>query len=157
MTPKSRLRQRRGFTLIELLVVIAIIAILAAILFPVFAKARERARSTACSNNMKQCGTAALTYTQDYDEVYPFNYHYTNGAVPLYWWEDDIQPYVKNWNAFQCPSRSPHVPYTYGRGPLQTNPLISEYKMPTVQNWPAGIPASGGAAVGVSCNGCAAC
>ena len=63
-------RTRRGFTLIELLVVIAIIAILAAILFPVFAQAREKARQTACLSNMKQMGTATAMYTQDYDESY---------------------------------------------------------------------------------------
>ncbi|MES2462938.1 MAG: prepilin-type N-terminal cleavage/methylation domain-containing protein, partial [Armatimonadota bacterium] len=61
-------RVRSGFTLIELLVVIAIIAILAAILFPVFAQAREKARTTACLNNMKQMGTGAMMYAQDYDE-----------------------------------------------------------------------------------------
>jgi prepilin-type N-terminal cleavage/methylation domain-containing protein/prepilin-type processing-associated H-X9-DG protein len=149
--------RRRGFTLIELLVVIAIIAILAAILFPVFARAREAARATSCKSNLKQLGTAVMMYVQDYDEVFPFNYHYTTsgGGVPLYWWEDDVQPYVKNWNAFQCPSRSPHVDYTYGRGPLQTNPLRSDYKMPTVANWPAGSTANGGSAIGISCNGCA--
>src|SRR5207249_1896997 len=63
--------KRRGFTLIELLVVIAIIAILAAILFPVFAQARNQARRTTCLSNMKQWGTAAMMYVQDYDEVYP--------------------------------------------------------------------------------------
>jgi len=63
---------RRGFTLIELLVVIAIIAILAAILFPVFAQAREQARSISCLSNQKQIGTACMMYLQDYDEVYPY-------------------------------------------------------------------------------------
>src|SRR5690348_14921600 len=73
---KERLPMRRtgpsGFTLIELLVVIAIIAILAAILFPVFAQARERARMSACVSNMKQMGTALMLYVQDYDETYPY-------------------------------------------------------------------------------------
>ncbi|MCC7492717.1 MAG: prepilin-type N-terminal cleavage/methylation domain-containing protein [Fimbriimonadaceae bacterium] len=93
-------RQRRGFTLIELLVVIAIIAILAAILFPVFAKAREKARQTSCLNNQKQIGTAMLQYMQDYD-----------GYVVYNWWEwhCDLDPYVKNGQIFACPS-SGHAP-----------------------------------------------
>ncbi|HAZ64135.1 MAG TPA: hypothetical protein DCZ72_11075, partial [Armatimonadetes bacterium] len=62
---------RRGFTLIELLVVIAIIAILAAILFPVFAKAREKARAASCQSNLKQLGLSVMQYTQDWDEMYP--------------------------------------------------------------------------------------
>src|ERR687888_166883 len=66
-----RMGQRRGFTLIELLVVIAIIAILAAILFPVFARARESARRSTCLSNLKQIGTATLMYLQDYDDTYP--------------------------------------------------------------------------------------
>ncbi len=66
---------RRGFTLIELLVVIAIIAILAAILFPVFAKAREKARQSSCLSNLKQIGLATLQYVQDYDETLPFYWH----------------------------------------------------------------------------------
>lgn len=84
---------RKGFTLIELLVVIAIIAILAAILFPVFAKAREAARATTCRSNMKQLGTAASMYEQDYDETcLPA---FTQQAVG-YLWYDLIDPYLKN-------------------------------------------------------------
>lgn len=75
----SRASKQRGFTLIELLVVIAIIAILAAILFPVFAKAREAARKTSCSSNLKQIATGMLMYVQDYDEVYPAAYAIANG------------------------------------------------------------------------------
>lgn len=90
---------RRGFTLIELLVVIAIIAILAAILFPVFAKAREKARQTVCLSNLKQLSLAFLMYAQDYDEILPV------GDKPTQvWWYDIIQPYVKNHQIFQCPS-----------------------------------------------------
>jgi len=84
----------RGFTLIELLVVIAIIAILAAILFPVFAKAREKARQTSCTSNMKQLCLAMTMYTTDHDES-------LTGRV---FWMHLIQPYVKNWQLFSCPS-----------------------------------------------------
>lgn len=84
---------RRGFTLIELLVVIAIIAILAAILFPVFARAREAARATTCRSNLKQLGTAASMYEQDYDETcMPAFTRQAFGAL----WYDLAEPYVKN-------------------------------------------------------------
>lgn len=76
----SRVSNRRGFTLIELLVVIAIIAILAAILFPVFAKAREAARKASCSSNLKQIATGMLMYVQDFDETYPAAYSIQAGA-----------------------------------------------------------------------------
>src|SRR5579875_2422284 len=84
--------QRRGFTLIELLVVIAIIAILAAILFPVFAQAREKARQTSCLSNEKQIGLGLMQYVQDYDEVYP--YMTFNGGN--YDWTYAVGPYIKN-------------------------------------------------------------
>jgi len=89
----------RGFTLIELLVVIAIIAILAAILFPVFAKAREKARQTSCLSNCKQIGTAAMMYVQDYDETFP------KAQPQVGWrWYEVLYAYVKNGQMFQCPS-----------------------------------------------------
>ena len=87
MTPLDR----RGFTLIELLVVIAIIAILAAILFPVFAQAREKARQATCTSNMKQIGMATLMYATDYDEQLPWGYNYTVKTT----WYDLVEPYVK--------------------------------------------------------------
>jgi prepilin-type N-terminal cleavage/methylation domain-containing protein/prepilin-type processing-associated H-X9-DG protein len=90
--------KRNGFTLIELLVVIAIIAILAAILFPVFASAREKARQTTCSSNLRQIGLAIKQYVQDNDETYP--YDRLNG----YPWEAAVYPYVKSAKAFACPS-----------------------------------------------------
>jgi len=98
--------RRHGFTLIELLVVIAIIAILAAILFPVFARAREKARQTSCLSNIKQLGLGILMYTSDYDESYPAvtwaqSYPAYNGVLG---WPLTVQPYLKNWQVGICPS-----------------------------------------------------
>src|SRR5512147_426654 len=84
--------RKSGFTLIELLVVIAIIAILAAILFPVFAQARSAARRTQCLSNMKQVGTALLMYTQDYDESLPWS---TSSAFSGWTWYQSVDPYIK--------------------------------------------------------------
>lgn len=112
---------RRGsnaFTLIELLVVIAIIAILAAILFPVFAQAREKARQTSCLSNMKQMNTGVLMYIQDYDESYPNSAMFcsrvqsplnaANSPWPI--WLYCIYPYVKNWDIYSCPSDPDSIP-----------------------------------------------
>lgn len=104
--------QRRGFTLIELLVVIAIIAILAAILFPVFAKAREKARQTSCLNNVRQLATATLAYIQDYDETWmpnaPDRYDKSSWSTWLAYNapQAKLMPYIKNFQIFACPSRS---------------------------------------------------
>jgi prepilin-type N-terminal cleavage/methylation domain-containing protein/prepilin-type processing-associated H-X9-DG protein len=97
---------KKAFTLIELLVVIAIIAILAAILFPVFARARENARRSSCMSNMKQMGLGVLQYTQDYDEKYPSQSIGGNGAADKDRWMDSIYPYVKSEQLFTCPSAS---------------------------------------------------
>jgi prepilin-type N-terminal cleavage/methylation domain-containing protein/prepilin-type processing-associated H-X9-DG protein len=101
--------RRPAFTLIELLVVIAIIAILAAILFPVFARAREKARQTTCLSNLKNMGLAVQMYTQDYDEVVPLGYD--EYAFKVFgdqrgFWLGKLEPYVKNWEVFNCPSSS---------------------------------------------------
>ena len=96
---------KKGFTLIELLVVIAIIAILAAILFPVFARARENARRASCLSNTKQIGLGILQYTQDYDEKLPSSYD-LSGDETKCWWGAMIQPYVKSTQLFYCPSDS---------------------------------------------------
>jgi prepilin-type N-terminal cleavage/methylation domain-containing protein/prepilin-type processing-associated H-X9-DG protein len=97
-----------GFTLIELLVVIAIIAILAAILFPVFGRARENARRSSCQSNLKQIGLGVMQYTQDYDEHYPMRYY---GGAPVAVqnansWRRQIFPYVKSAQLFSCPSNT---------------------------------------------------
>ncbi len=114
-------RFRKAFTLIELLVVIAIISILASILFPVFARARENARRASCQSNLKQIGLGFLMYAQDYDERLPTT---ANGISGTFLWPDGttsgrsywnlkIYPYVKNIQVFNCPSNN----YRWGGGP----------------------------------------
>jgi prepilin-type N-terminal cleavage/methylation domain-containing protein/prepilin-type processing-associated H-X9-DG protein len=114
------MERKRGFTLIELLVVIAIIAILAAILFPVFAQAREKARSISCVSNVRQMGVAAVMYAQDYDETYPGMWQWSPCAIyfhspyiyPPGWTQPMAEqlcetcPYVKNAAVYRCPSRT---------------------------------------------------
>jgi len=121
------MHRKQGFTLIELLVVIAIIAILAAILFPVFAKAREKARQTSCISNLRQLCIAVLSYAQDHDELFPlkvdpllgggdwwYQYFYCDGDATTWGvWSSDatgcfnaIHPYIKNLQIFSCPSGS---------------------------------------------------
>lgn len=112
--------RRRGFTLIELLVVIAIISILAAILFPVFARARENARRTSCLSNLKQIGLGIMMYVQDYDETYPPYRRSAPGETPPFppyqgsnWeWQHTIHAYTKNLQIYQCPDGNPG--YIYG-------------------------------------------
>ncbi len=129
-------RPTQGFTLIELLVVIAIIAILAAILFPVFAQARAKARQTACLSNMKQLGTGLMMYVQDYDETLPGNDPSSGFAAginqDLGWngpiragvpatyrnWARDVQPYIKNFGIYKCPSSLPRTSFGGGNPPF---------------------------------------
>ena len=112
---------RKAFTLIELLVVIAIIAILAAILFPVFARARENARRASCMSNLKQIGLGMMQYTQDYDEKMPAGFSSSTGAVypdgvtrSTESWRVAIFPYVKSIQVFNCPSADSYLEWTGG-------------------------------------------
>jgi prepilin-type N-terminal cleavage/methylation domain-containing protein/prepilin-type processing-associated H-X9-DG protein len=128
---------RRGFTLIELLVVIAIIAILAAILFPVFARAREKARQITCASNHKQMGLAFFMYNADYDETYVTNPE----------WKTKLQPYIKNTQINYCPSRkmkpwapNEEMPFYYGQGfNIGVPPGWGR------RSWPGFVGAAGGA------------
>lgn len=135
------MKQRRGFTLIELLVVIAIIAILAAILFPVFAQARAKARQTSCLSNIKQCALGASMYCQDYDEhIIPLWVNTAPDASdtpgPKLWncgdpnacheykrfWSYLIQPYIKNWGVTVCPDEDQDGP-DWVQNPARTREL----------------------------------
>lgn len=105
MNNRLKTRAQSAFTLIELLVVIAIIAIRAAILFPVFAQAREKARQTACLSNMKQIGLAIMQYTQDYDETYPMKlYDDSKGweTARANNWRSLTLPYLKSYDVYTC-------------------------------------------------------
>lgn len=129
-------KTQRAFTLIELLVVIAIIAILAAILFPVFARARENARRASCQSNLKQVALGIFQYTQDYDEKYPLMIGGSGSFAPntagYSPWGETVQPYLKSTQLYQCPS--------------ETNPPVAsgndygymDYGMNTFQNTSGG-------------------
>ena len=113
-TSVGKAREFAGFTLIELLVVVAVISLLAAILFPVFARARENARRASCMSNLKQMGLGVMMYVQDYDEKYPPAYIPAPGPSPdgqtapwsssLWLWQQIIYPYTKSSQIYRCPS-----------------------------------------------------
>jgi prepilin-type N-terminal cleavage/methylation domain-containing protein/prepilin-type processing-associated H-X9-DG protein len=139
---------RKGFTLIELLVVIAIIAILAAILFPVFAQAKEAAKKTSCSMNMRQMGMAIMMYTGDWEDVYSPGYYYNDPTqtsnldnTGINSWSGLVMPYVKSYKAFVCPDDLIHgqPPTNFmtdnlgeglPKGASAGNPLIQDNQAP---------------------------
>jgi prepilin-type N-terminal cleavage/methylation domain-containing protein/prepilin-type processing-associated H-X9-DG protein len=137
----SRLPEKRtGFTLIELLVVIAIIAILAAILFPVFARARENARRSSCQSNLKQLGLGVMQYVQDYDEKYPYALMGDNGTPSpagtgfgtTYWiWYQTLQPYTRSFQVAVCPSGNGAYSQTPYDGHYGANRLMMPDGRPT--------------------------
>jgi len=137
---------KSGFTLIELLVVIAIISILAAILFPVFARARDNARRASCMSNMKQLGLGFMQYVQDYDEKYPAQTYLGAGGVTNFMSQSvvdggntnafySIYPYTKSWQIMVCPSATPDT--TAGIAP--NPPSATSYFLNAVIFRPAGL------------------
>ena len=156
---------RKGFTLIELLVVIAIIAILAAILFPVFAKAREKARQSSCLSNVKQIILGVIQYSQDYDGLCPQR---DVGVAPTRWlWTDMIMPYCKNSQMFLCPSdRNPHVAfntlappdYAYNFCTVRSTPdsgILHPTEFGIIYDWPVACLKQNGSTC--TCGGNALC
>jgi prepilin-type N-terminal cleavage/methylation domain-containing protein/prepilin-type processing-associated H-X9-DG protein len=160
-------KAKRGFTLIELLVVIAIIAILAAILFPVFAQAREKGRSALCASNLRQLGNAWVMYTQDYDEMMPVSIYGAGTAPNLAWvgfWNQLLEPYVQRYSGatrgalnrttssgvFKCPSiqrissYNTSLGYGYNNNLGYTNRLVGDgpYSLAQIE-FPAGTIAFG--------------
>ena len=147
----QKITQKNGFTLIELLVVIAIIAILAAILFPVFAQAREAARKTSCLSNLKQISLGFKQYVQDYDETYPMAdenaQNRTDPVAKNNWytaeWQNVTQPYIKNVQVLRCPSDKaafPTPPVPTGKQDATVASYLYNSFLGTNQNDPANFP-----------------
>lgn len=131
---------RKGFTLIEILVVISIISLLAAILFPVFARARENARRASCTSNLKQIGLGIMMYSQDYDETFPPG-AYTDGSGNKIIWRSLVQPYVKSTQLFQCPSLQVQldhgIPDSYGCN--YNDPTVTTVAIAGLMSWSSGF------------------
>ena len=151
-THHHRPSRSSGFTLIELLVVIAIIAILAAILFPVFAQAREKARQVSCVSNQKQIGLALMQYVQDYDETMPPRFALTTSPTPRQvTWRELIQPYMKNAEVLKCASnprkdltqsegQGLYVSYCAARCDDGVGGVFKDKPAPAPQNTPDAVP-----------------
>ena len=149
-------RLNKGFTLIELLVVVAIIALLAAILFPVFGRARENARRSSCQSNLKQIGLGITQYSQDYDEkMVPLRWYYNNTLNPtkhsVMPWPSMVQPYVKSAQVFQCPSNS--VASAFRMSGTNRSLLGSTAGIETPNGIPGSYVGNGGTYTGTSNSG----
>jgi prepilin-type N-terminal cleavage/methylation domain-containing protein/prepilin-type processing-associated H-X9-DG protein len=144
------MKKQMGFTLIELLVVVAIISILAAILFPVFARARENARRASCASNMKQIGLAMMQYSQDYDEkvlASALSYYHVRPdgtASTTALWPDLVQPYIKSIQVFNCPSSDK----AYTGGGAGGLPFGYNYRKPSTCSSNCGVDMGGNTGVG---------